>query len=262
MNLTPRNIGILSLSIAIKSHSNGVYNAVLVILPHNIEIYIFRYGSFSQIQPYLSNALSSTAYQRDKTRVLVIGCGNSDFSHELYLHSQPHIINIDFSPIVIEEMKRKAPHLTWEVMDMTKLAYANSSFDVVVDKGSLDALLSTHSKESSQDSNHMFNHISRVLDTSGCYICISLAQDYILHTLLSYFNQHSNFTIEVYRLDALQSNPLVPFIFLITKTVLESPREKIRLYFDTLGNKISTPQVVTVEEAKHVVGLEVSLLRT
>jgi hypothetical protein len=77
-----------------------------------------------------------------------------------------NIVNIDFSPLVIEEMRRKnverclavlvmlqlskrirREHMRWEVMDMTALEYAAESFDCVFDKGALDALMSDNTAE-------------------------------------------------------------------------------------------------------------------
>jgi ubiquinone/menaquinone biosynthesis C-methylase UbiE len=39
-------------------------------------------------------------------------------------------------------MKAKYPHMVWEVMDATKMSYPDGHFDVVLDKGTLDALIS------------------------------------------------------------------------------------------------------------------------
>ena len=40
-------------------------------------------------------------------RMLVIGCGNSEISADLFDNGYTHITNIDFSPLVIEEMIAK-----------------------------------------------------------------------------------------------------------------------------------------------------------
>ena len=52
------------------------------------------------------------------------------------------IVNIDISPKVIEQMAEKFPMMVWEVMDATKMSYKDAEFDVVMDKGTLDALVS------------------------------------------------------------------------------------------------------------------------
>ena len=77
-------------------------------------------------------------------RILMLGCGNSRLSEDMYNDGYRNILNIDFSPVVIENMKRKCQGLVdmqWIVMDITKMAFAPSSFDVVIEKATLDALL-------------------------------------------------------------------------------------------------------------------------
>jgi ubiquinone/menaquinone biosynthesis C-methylase UbiE len=49
--------------------------------------------------------------------------------------------SIDFSPVLIAQMKTKHPQLGWEVMDVRHMTFADSSFDVAVDKATLDAML-------------------------------------------------------------------------------------------------------------------------
>ena len=53
------------------------------------------------------------------------------------------ISNCDFSPVVIEQMSKRYADLegmTWDVMNIKDLKYEDDSFDVVFDKGTLDAL--------------------------------------------------------------------------------------------------------------------------
>jgi EEF1A lysine methyltransferase 4 len=40
-----------------------------------------------------------------ESRILIVGCGNSPFSADMYDDGYHRIVNIDFSTIVIEEMK-------------------------------------------------------------------------------------------------------------------------------------------------------------
>jgi hypothetical protein len=49
--------------------------------------------------------------------------------------------SIDFSPVVITQMKTKHPELNWEIMDVRHMTFADSSFDIAIDKATLDAML-------------------------------------------------------------------------------------------------------------------------
>lgn len=60
------------------------------------------------------------------------------------------ITNVDFSEIVIQEMQAKNQRrkdMSWQVMDMLQMTFPDATFDVVVDKGALDALFSEETKE-------------------------------------------------------------------------------------------------------------------
>ena len=56
-----------------------------------------------------------------------------------------NLLNVDISSVVIEGMKQRAKDykaLTWEVMDVTeKFPHEENTFDYVIDKGTLDAIL-------------------------------------------------------------------------------------------------------------------------
>ena len=74
----------------------------------------------------------------------MLGCGNSMLSEDMYNDGYRNIVNIDFSSIVINNMKRKCQRLVdmdWMAMDITNMSFAPCSFDVVVEKATLDALL-------------------------------------------------------------------------------------------------------------------------
>lgn len=48
---------------------------------------------------------------------------------------------IDFSEPLIKSMQGRYPRITWRVMDIRELDFATGSFDVCIDKATLDAML-------------------------------------------------------------------------------------------------------------------------
>lgn len=54
------------------------------------------------------------------------------------------ITNVDYSTVVVDNMKNRsaeAQSMQWLVMDIKDLKFENGSFDVVIEKATLDALL-------------------------------------------------------------------------------------------------------------------------
>jgi len=83
-----------------------------------------------------------------KASILMVGCGNSTFSADLYDAGYEHITNLDYSGVVIHRMRclhsTARPSMTWLEGDMTKLSASfppGFTFDVVIDKAALDALM-------------------------------------------------------------------------------------------------------------------------
>ena len=106
------------------------------------------YGSFAELRAQTISFLGS----RKDTSCLVIGCGNSEFSSGLYAEGFHNVRNLDFSPEVIDEMRVKhstlRPEMLWDLGDMTCMTdYSDECFDVVFDKGALDALMSVDTEE-------------------------------------------------------------------------------------------------------------------
>lgn len=86
--------------------------------------------------------------------VLVIGCGNSKLSERMYDVGIPNITNIDLSAIVIQQMQAKnraRKEMQFLKMDMLKMEFDDAKFDVCVDKGTLDALMSDSSEKVRHD---------------------------------------------------------------------------------------------------------------
>jgi SAM-dependent methyltransferase len=177
-------------------------------------------------------------------KCLVIGCGNSAFSSDLYDHGFKHITNVDFSEQVIELMKSQnlqRSEMSWEVMDMTALTYQDESYDVVLDKGALDALMSANTPQAKAQAEEMFQSILRVLKDNGRYVCITLAEDYIVEQLLGFFNLTMSLTVQIHTIQTDSPSPFKTFVIILTKKVTDQP---IEIFFDTFGVPLPSQQKV------------------
>ncbi|KAH8111040.1 S-adenosyl-L-methionine-dependent methyltransferase [Phellopilus nigrolimitatus] len=81
------------------------------------------------------------------SRILMLGCGNSKLSEEMYDDGYHNIVNVDYSSVVIEQMKERhqesRPSMKWHEMDVRQLSFEDSTFDVTIDKGTMDAMMTS-----------------------------------------------------------------------------------------------------------------------
>lgn len=78
--------------------------------------------------------------------MLVVGCGNSELSEQLYDVGYKQLTNIDISETVVTHMNQRnsecRPGLSFQRVDATQMAYEDASFQAALDKGTLDAMAS------------------------------------------------------------------------------------------------------------------------
>lgn len=141
-------------------------------------------------------------YIKAKDNILMVGCGNSKLSMDLYDVGCRQITNIDISQLVINQMielnRAERPAMTYRQMDATKMSFDADSFSVVLDKGTLDALLTDDTVDTQRIATAYLSEIARVLATGGRYVCISLLQEHIIRQLVDYFPR-MNFMFRVIR---------------------------------------------------------------
>ena len=176
------------------------------------------YGEYTDLCHVLHKYLKPTS------RILMAGCGNSKLSEDLYDAGLENIDNIDISSIVIKQMQAKnglkRKTMTFTKMDVMDMMFDDSSFDSVVDKGTLDAIYSNTDDATVKMIEKMFGEIARVLKTAGRYICISLAQSHILDKIVDYFE--SGWLVRVHKVkleadEAMVGGALPVFVFVCTK---------------------------------------------
>ncbi|CBI17265.3 unnamed protein product, partial [Vitis vinifera] len=158
------------------------------------------YAEWPQLKDPLLSHLSSTAPPSDPAseppqppppplQILVPGCGNSRLSEHLYDAGFHGITNVDFSKVVISDMLRRnvrsRPDMRWRVMDITSMQFPDGSFDAILDKGGLDALMEP---ELGPKLGKMYlTEVKRVLKSGGKFIGLTLAESHVLGLLFSKF---------------------------------------------------------------------------
>eukprot|EP00930_Biecheleria_cincta_P014687 TRINITY_DN12529_c1_g1_i1.p1 TRINITY_DN12529_c1_g1~~TRINITY_DN12529_c1_g1_i1.p1 ORF type:complete len:246 (-),score=44.10 TRINITY_DN12529_c1_g1_i1:97-834(-) len=117
-------------------------------------------------------------------RILHPGCGNSLLPEQMYDAGYHQFTNIDFSSQAIKQMRERRscesrPGLEWRQMDALAMDFASESFDLVLDKGLLDALACSNFNKfaAASDSARLvatyLQAVKRVLRDGGCFLCVS-----------------------------------------------------------------------------------------
>ena len=186
-------------------------------------------------------------YAKPTSQVLVVGCGNSKLSEDLYDAGFHKIDNIDISDVVIRQMTAKnklsRPDMKFTKMDILDMSYSNAIFDCVIDKGTLDAIFSNTDDVTVQKVDRIFDEVGRVLKIAGRYLCITLAQDHILQKLLQYFNE-SDWLLRVHRVllgreegeGSRLGGALPVFVFVMTKMARIAGRPSMKVSHRGLRN--------------------------
>ncbi|NXG70174.1 MET13 protein, partial [Baryphthengus martii] len=176
------------------------------------------YGAFPELCPVLHK------YVRPRDKVLVVGCGNSELSEQMYdLGMCEDIVNIDISNAVIRQMQErsenKRPKMSYLLMDMLQMDFPDSHFQVVLDKGTLDAILTDEKEATLAKVDKMFAEICRVLQVGGRYLCVSLAQAHVLKKTVEYFSQEG-WVVRIHQVASSgdkQQFALPVFVYVMTK---------------------------------------------
>lgn len=129
-------------------------------------------------------------YIKVQHKVLVVGCGNSELSEQLYDVGYKHLTNIDISETVVTHMNQRnaerRPGLTFQQVDATKTPYEDGSYQAALDKGTLDAMAA---EEDGALARNMLTEVGRVLCFGGRYVCVTLAQESVIKLAVEHFVQ-------------------------------------------------------------------------
>ncbi|XP_051809678.1 EEF1A lysine methyltransferase 4 [Acanthochromis polyacanthus] len=138
-------------------------------------------GSFSKFQHLLEKLV------KKEDSILILGCGNSSMSGDMYSAGYRAITNIDYSSVCISTMSERysnCPGMTWHQMDVRQLSFPDASFDVVLEKATLDAIMveeKTPWEVSPQTAcfiHQALTEISRCLKPGGRFVSVTFAQPF------------------------------------------------------------------------------------
>ncbi|KAF3938945.1 hypothetical protein ABW19_dt0201858 [Dactylella cylindrospora] len=142
------------------------------------------FKSYDQIRGLIEKHIPDT-----ESSIINLGCGNSLLSPKMYEEGYKRITNIDFSSVIIGKMIEKYPEQTWKVADVRETGYPDDHFDVAIDKGTLDAMLSgslwnppDHVKARTAA---YIDEVIRILKPSGKFVYITYRQPHFIRPIVS-----------------------------------------------------------------------------
>ncbi|KAL0239333.1 hypothetical protein PCE1_005020 [Barthelona sp. PCE] len=156
---------------------------------------------FDWLQPAQAffDILSPSLESNDE--ILVVGCGNSDLIRLLYQNNYCLLTAIDFSEVLIhQQVKRyeQYPEIEFTMMNMCHMTYPNGNFNKIIDKGSMDCLLTNMSTAPFEQA---LGEVYRCLKDGGCFFSLSHACERVR---LSHFEVY-NWDIRVFPIKRVTS---------------------------------------------------------
>ncbi|KDO33630.1 hypothetical protein SPRG_19252 [Saprolegnia parasitica CBS 223.65] len=110
-------------------------------------------------------------------RVLDLGGGNSTLAHRLCeaLNGNGRVVSIDISDTCIHLMQTAYPSkVQYLCMDARDMEFQDSSFEIVLDKSTMDAIVSPGNAAAAHAAKRILRQVARVLWPNGLFLMISV----------------------------------------------------------------------------------------
>ncbi|SOV07900.1 related to SEE1 - probable lysine methyltransferase [Ustilago sp. UG-2017a] len=162
------------------------------------------FKTYSDLQPLFDELIPDRS-----SRILMLGCGNSTLSPSMHDAGYTSILNIDYSSTLISRMSSRYPEQKWLTMDITELTHPQNlsllggegSFDIALDKGTMDALMAEGKGSSPwspgekvvQDVSKMLEGVDKLLKQGGSMVYITFGQP---HFRRKYFEAIEGWKVE------------------------------------------------------------------
>ena len=178
-----------------------------------------------------------------------LGCGNSEFAENMYCDGYKNIKNIDISHNVIKimaERNKDKEGMTYEVMDVRDLKYEDNSFDLAVDKSTIDALLC--GEDAFINVAKMIKEVQRVLKVGGYYMIVSYGTPE--YRMLHLNRKFEKFKIQILKIekDFVEEDGYDKHHYIYLCQKLEGADEISQKYFDKTIKELIKQQEIDEEE--------------
>ena len=207
--------------------------------------------TFDWLENYsaLRDIISSLNIPKETGQILNLGCGNSEFAEDMYNDGYKNIKNIDISHNVIKTMAERnkdKERMIYEVMDVRDLKYEDNSFDLAVDKSTIDALLC--GEDAFINVAKMIKEVQRVLKVGGYYMIVSYGTPE--YRMLHLNRKFEKFKIEILKIekDFVEEDGYDKHHYIYLCQKLEGADEISQKYFDKTMEELIKQQETEEEE--------------
>ena len=213
-----------------------------------------EYPTFDWLENYqtLKEIITSLNISKESGKILNLGCGNSEFSENMYDDGYHNIKNIDISHNVINLMKERSknrPEMTYEVMDVRDLKFEDNYFDLAIDKSTIDALLC--GDDAFINVAKMIKEVQRVLKVGGYYMMISYGtpDNRVLHLNRKF----EKFKVEILKIekDFVEEEGYDNYHYIYLCQKLEGADEVSKQYFNEILEELIQQQKLENEEEEN-----------
>lgn len=210
-----------------------------------------EYPTFDWLENYetLKEIIAPLNIPKDSGKILNLGCGNSEFSENMYDDGYHNIKNIDISHNVIKSMSERSknrPEMTYEVMDVRDIKYKDNYFDLAIDKSTIDALLC--GDDAFINVAKMIKEVQRVLKVGGYYMIISYGtpDNRVLHLNRKF----EKFKIEILKIekDFVEEEGYDNYHYIYLCQKLEGADEASNQFFNETLEELIQQQKIEDEE--------------
>lgn len=137
--------------------------------------------------------------------------------------------------------------------------FENDSFSVVLDKGTLDALMPDDSEETNKSIDKYFSEIKRVLKLGGRYLCVTLLQSHILNKLLTFCDKSWMFRIvrchEAEEKNAENGDGTTLPVFMVVATKFKEMPKMVSMLLGTIKYSLLSIEVHSEESCSIFISL-------
>ena len=207
--------------------------------------------TFDWLENYsaLRDIISSLNIPKETGQILNLGCGNSEFAEDMYNDGYKNIKNIDISHNVIKTMAERNKDkegMIYEVMDVRDLKYEDNSFDLAVDKSTIDALLC--GEDAFINVAKMIKEVQRILKVGGYYMIVSYGTPE--YRMLHLNRKFEKFKIEILKIekDFVEEDGYDKHHYVYLCQKLEGADEISQKYFDKTMEELIKQQETEEEE--------------